>query len=173
MNNFAIEIWDDTSSRVTYYSVRKADSKNMEVDKFYDKFESDDENVEHLKIINTLLLEHIGENRGAEIELFNRQENSATALPPAGRIAHEVGFDSKDFPLRLYCLRLTENIVILFNGGLKTSQTAQGSPGVSMAMKEADSFARKILAEWNKTILLDDTGTRLVNDEGTEDLFIY
>lgn len=171
MNNFALEIWDDESSLVTFFTIRMEGAELTEMEKFLKKFENDQEHSDELNEIVTLLLDYMGEERGAIIELFNRQENTATALPPIGKIAHELGFGGGDFSLRLYCLRLTDEVVILFNGGVKTSQTAQDSPGVSMIMKEADKFAQIILREWQRTIFLDESGMRIVDSTGSTDIY--
>jgi DNA-binding protein len=49
-----------------------------------------------------------------------------------------------NFPLRLYCLRISENLVVLFNGAEKTAATAQGGR-TSMAFQEANIFAKRML----------------------------
>ena len=49
-----------------------------------------------------------------------------------------------DYPLRLYCLRISHDIVVLFNGDEKTSGPAQDGK-MSMAFYEAQQFAKRIL----------------------------
>lgn len=170
MNNFALEIWDDESSLVTFYTVRMEGATYSEMEKFIRKFENDTDNETYFDQVMSILLDYIGEHRGAVSEIFNRHENAASALPPYGRIAHELGYGGTDFPLRLYCLRLTDKIVVLFNGGLKTSNAAQDSKGVSLIMKEADKFAQIILKEWPKTIFPDYSERFIINDEDSYDI---
>ena len=38
MNNFALEIWDDESRYVTFYTVRRENETDSETDKFYTRF---------------------------------------------------------------------------------------------------------------------------------------
>lgn len=48
-----------------------------------------------------------------------------------------------NFPLRLFFLRILETLVVLFNGGEKTADTAPGGK-TSMAFHEANIFAKRI-----------------------------
>lgn len=65
-------------------------------------------------------------------------------MPPYPKIEVEEISILEEFPLRLYCLRLSSSCVILFNGGEKTSQKAQDGK-TSMTFHEANIFADKIL----------------------------
>jgi hypothetical protein len=86
----------------------------------------------------------IGDKMGA-LEDFFRFENSAHGLPPAGNFhVGEIALRFQSFPLRLYCLRISERLVILFNGGEKTSRTAQGGK-TSMHFHDANRFAKRIM----------------------------
>ena len=38
MSNFVLEIWDDETEKVTFYSVRLESNKNNETDNFFDKY---------------------------------------------------------------------------------------------------------------------------------------
>ncbi len=104
-----------------------------------------------------LIREVIGNNHGAQDAFFNRFENRITALPPKGHIKiSELELDYLGFPLRLYCLALNEETVILFNGGIKNAQTAQDSKDISMKFYEANEFAKRIIGAIN-------TGEIIVN----------
>lgn len=84
----------------------------------------------------------IGDEMGA-LEDFFRFENSAQALPPLGTYKVEnISVNYGNFPLRLYCLRISGSLLVLFNGGEKTSASAQ-SGNTSMAFHEANLFAKK------------------------------
>ncbi len=83
------------------------------------------------------MLEKIGTKYGAR-EIFFRPEKRAHALPSG-----KVNFININKDLRLYCLRINENSVVLFRGGYKDSQSAQESQ-ISYYFYEANKFAKKI-----------------------------
>ncbi|MCH8318555.1 MAG: hypothetical protein IIA88_08670 [Bacteroidetes bacterium] len=122
--------------KVTFYTLRYEDSELSETDKFIERFMNDENYKVDLDEI-FYNINDIGENRGAEQKYF-RHEGKAEALPPKG-------VQSK---LRLYCIWLTDSIVILANGGVKSSQTAQDSRDLSMKFH----FANKVANEVNKCI---------------------
>jgi hypothetical protein len=69
--------------------------------------------------------------------------------------------------LRLYCIRVSESIVILFNGGQKTAQTAQKSPDLITEFYDAQVFAKKIEYAISRGKILIATDNRtLVNQKG-------
>src|SRR5690606_11476552 len=79
------------------------------------------------------------------LEDFFRFENAAQALPPSGtHKVEDLYINFGNFPLRLYCLRISETLVVLFNCGKKTADTAQGGK-TSMSYLEANIFAKRIL----------------------------
>lgn len=91
----------------------------------------------------TFLSVTIGTKRGALNDFF-REEQQAQALPPPLRIEIEEVDFGREFPLRLYCLRLSHSCLVLFNGGEKTSDSAQdGDTNISFLL--ANDFAGKIL----------------------------
>ena len=133
MQTFALEIWDDETSLVTFYTVRKLgntpeqDAKQSETDKFFEYYENITKHDEALNRLADLLFEVI-----------------------------EIGLDYKHFPLRLFCLKLNEEIVVLFNGGEKTSQNTQNSNSLSLKFKEAQEFGKRIEAALiNKEIIIE------------------
>lgn len=76
----------------------------------------------------------------------------------------------RNFPLRLYCLRLSHSCVVLFNGGEKTSQTSQEGK-TSMAFYEANEFAERILKAFRENIIkLDDDQNSIVEYFGSGDI---
>jgi hypothetical protein len=71
----------------------------------------------------------------------------AFALPPRskGRLrALELQLDN---PFRLYCYPISEEILIVFNGGIKRDEysTHQDSPELSMKFQEAQGFCKRII----------------------------
>lgn len=151
MNRFALEIWDDETEKVTFYTVRWEDSGISETDKFFQKMNGIQEMKLPIQRLSKLVTEVIGNTYGAHEAFFNRFENKATALPPKGKIKiSELKLDYEAFPLRLYCLALTEELVILFNGGIKDARTSQESKdSISMKFYEANEFTTRIFEALN------------------------
>lgn len=144
MNTFVLEKFDDQGKQCAFYTVRWEDAELSETDKFFVKYESDSKFERNVQELATFISRKIGEEMGA-LEDFFRFENAAQALPPSG--TYKVGdlcINYGNFPLRLYCLRISESLVVLFNGGEKTSETAQGGK-TGMAFHEANLFAQRIL----------------------------
>jgi len=112
--------------------------KFVEPDKFFARFENEPEWEEDL---NNLVawIEDIGRKRGAREFLF-RFEESAQALPPREKFLAELPVRD----LRLYCVRLSDEIVILANGGAKTSQKVADSPDLLAKFRFANLAAKRI-----------------------------
>jgi len=118
---------------VTYYSILLDGDKESLFHQFVNKMLEKRLN-EDLAILKSFL-EKVGNKYGAKKQYF-RFENTADALPP--------NFVSTKHNLRLYCMRINENSVILFNGGMKTKSTSQESPEVSMHFHDANIYSQKI-----------------------------
>lgn len=102
--------------KVNYYTLRFKD-EDTEVDKFLDQFP---EGCEYDNDIDIIIkwIEQIGE-RGALERYFRpegKQKDQVFAIP------------IETASLRLYVIRLTEQIVILGNGGKKTTKTYNEDP---------------------------------------------
>lgn len=102
--------------KVSFYSFLINGEDGTETEKFILKFRDHDIYKRDFNIIMAAIKE-MGSRRGASIEYF-RGEKLGEALPPP----YEYGC------LRLYCGRFSRHIVILCNGGIKTSNSAQNSP---------------------------------------------
>lgn len=88
---------------------------------------------------------------GAVFDLF-RQERLCVALPPKGK------YLDKAIDLRLYCHWVSRNVVILFNGGVKTANKAQDCPNVSIHFYNAQSWTKQLME-----IGIETNGQRIVN----------
>lgn len=144
MNTFALEIFDDQGQVCTFYTVRWEGEELSETDKFFVKYENDCTFQRPLQELAKFISKKIGNEMGA-LAYFFRFENAAQALPPSGKHkVEDVYINYGNFPLRLYCLRISETLVVLFNGGEKTAGTAQGGK-TSMAFQEANLFAKRIM----------------------------
>jgi len=149
VNIFALEKFDDQGSRCTFYTVRWEEAVWSETDKYFDKYESDTDFERPIQELALFLTKKIGNDVGA-LEDFFRFEHTAQALPPSGK--HRMGeitINYGNFPLRLYCLRISDSLVVLFNGGEKTAENAQGGK-TSMVFHEANQFAKRILEALQK-----------------------
>lgn len=169
MKNFVLEIFDDDFVLVTYYTVRWDEAEENETNKFILRFAQSEEFRPFYQQIAALLAD-MGERKGAKKYYFSRHEDAASALPPKGTFeVNGIEIDFYENPLRLYCTRLNERMVVLFNGGLKTAQTAQASEDLTRKFREAQHFARTIWeAVQEKTILIDEANRRIKNFDGTE-----
>src|SRR6201996_1820729 len=116
------------------------------------------------------------QEHGAIDALFNRFENEVVGLPNRGKVTvGEIIFLFPNFPLRLYALRINDrsDLVVLFNGGVKSSQTNQGSRDLILKWREACQFARRIEeALRNSEIIIDKKRRRLCSDTGDEEIVL-
>ncbi|AEA45027.1 hypothetical protein [Fluviicola taffensis] len=148
MNSFAVEVWDDEGSKCTLYTVKQLDASYSETDKFFLKSRNNDTLKRNFQEIAKFLTTIIGEVDGA-LSIYFREERSANGIPPKGEIEKDtITFFHINYPLRLYCLRISNEIVVLFNGDEKTSDAAQDGK-TSMVFYEAQQFAVKILKAYN------------------------
>ncbi len=111
MSEVELVLVNDTD-KCTIYSIQFLAESESEYERFYSKFIEDAQlNQDLLRIVQ--LVDKIAEE--GELERFFRPEgkmrDSVVALPV---------LRSK---LRLYCLRLSDKILILGNGGIKNSRT--------------------------------------------------
>ena len=168
MNTFVIEEFE-RFKKVTFYTVRWDGAELSETDKFIAKYKSSTSNRSDLDEILTLIVE-IGEYRGASDVYFRRHAGKAKELPPL--TAFEIQYFHNN--LRLFCIKVTDNIVILFNGGRKTSQTTQDSPDLNMHFLEAQTFSTKILsALYDKDIIINHSTSSLSSGYGDDEIVIH
>ena len=173
MNSFTLQIWDDERKKCTFYTIIKEDASISEVEKFLAKFEKTAEDEHTLAKLLFFILKSIGDDHGATKKLFNRDENQVIGLPVRGKV-YENGeiFHFPQFPLRLYALRLNDEIVILFNGDRKNNATNQTSD-VHMSWVEACQFADRI-NEGIKSgeIVIDYFSRKLFDEFGNEEIYL-
>ncbi len=125
--------------KVNFYTFEFEDAEQTETDKFFNKFENVTAVSSDLNnIVAWLTL--IGEKYGAKLPFF-RQEAAAHALPPPmSKMIREVVVND----LRLYCVWISEEIVILANGGIKESQKVQDSIDLLPHFRFANAMAKQI-----------------------------
>ncbi len=152
-----------TFQKVNYYTFWVEDRDQSEADAFFSRFEDNQPLAQDLNLLVAWMGE-IGESRGAKARYF-RFENDANALPPPTRIMAELGDNYCN--LRLYCVRLSEQVVILANGGLKTGRTVQDSPDLLAKFRFANKMAHQLL-ELIRTGELQLIGKEIVNVQQIE-----
>lgn len=178
MNKFTLEIWYDEGILCTFYTVRWVsddEDATSETDRFFDTYAVAENPLEEKALqLFRLITESIGNRYGATNDFFDRIVNSAQELPPKPkRWVEEIKDLGINFPLRLFCYRVTENIVILFNGGIKESQATQESKNLSMKFYEAQTFVKKIEDAWQSEMIeISDDGRYLKNFNGTTDIIL-
>ncbi|MBW8687445.1 hypothetical protein [Chitinophaga rhizophila] len=99
-------------NRVTYYSLYIDGDELCEVEKFVTRFNKPDYATDYDNIMAAI--REMGMTRGADARYFPRERFPEALSPP---------YASGE--LRLYCSRITKEIVILGNGCMKTSLKAQ------------------------------------------------
>ncbi|MBC3789405.1 hypothetical protein [Spirosoma utsteinense] len=140
MNNFVTIRLFKMFERVAYYTLQVEGKEQSETDSFFTRFEQEEPLAPDLNLL-VAWIQEIGQRRGARARYF-RFENAASALPPPARIMAELGNDYCQF--RLYCIRLSDEVVILANGGRKVSQTVQKSPELMTHFRFANKIALQL-----------------------------
>ena len=129
--------------KVKYYSVQFEDEEYPEFLRFLAKLEDETEYEEDMSNFFEWL-EVVGDEEGAKDKFFRPEGylSDTSALPPGAGIMKAYGLPVND--VRLYCLKLNEQVVILFNGGIKTSKKSQDCPNVKPFFIQANLLSKKI-----------------------------
>jgi len=151
-------------TKVNYYSIQLEDRERCEYDRLLLKLMESEDSV-YIEIIEALL-ELFGD-RGVRKEYIRQEKNAGAFIPPANIVREFfddiIPNDYRD--LRVYLCWLNENNVVLFNGGIKTAQTAQACPNLSKAFHEATVFCAFIKVELNlRDIKLKDLWEELQHE---------
>ena len=124
-------------SNVSYYTVQVEGRFQSEFHDFQIRMQQNGKDKKQVAEINRFI-EIIGKKHGAQ-ERFFKREGFAERLPPATH--HFIDSDGEtDFGLRLYCVRISEEVVILLSGDRKTAQRIKDCPNC----KPHFDFANKI-----------------------------
>ncbi|MDO6431917.1 hypothetical protein Q4E93_15025 [Flavitalea sp. BT771] len=176
MNTFVLEIWDDEANKVTFYTVRKENARQNETDRFFNKYDAIAEFKRPVQELLSFVLDSVGEDHGAIDVLFNRFENEVVGLPNKGKVnVGGIVFLYPNFPLRLYALRINgrSDLVVLFNGGVKSAQTNQGSRDLNLKWIEACQFAKRIEeAIRDKEIIIDNRKRKIISPDGSDEIIL-
>ena len=140
MNTFVLEKLEEfVTEKVTYYSVRFVDNEVTEFEAFVLKHSQQVNIQDEWADLMLWMEERLGRRSGA-LKRFFRHEGKADALPPDAQYL-DINYDHS---IRLYCLRISDHVVVLFNGGIKTAQKAQDCPTVKPHFTNAQYFAAAI-----------------------------
>ena len=156
MNNFALEIWDDEAAKCTFYTVRWDGARENETDKFFNKYYSIAGTKQSTQELLSFVLDSIGQDQGKVT-------------------IGEIVFLYPNFPLRLYALRVNNrnDLVILFNGGIKSAQTNQNSKDLNLKWIEACRFAKRIEEAFrDKEIIIDSKKRKILSANGDDEILL-
>ncbi|MES2701180.1 MAG: hypothetical protein V4649_00990 [Bacteroidota bacterium] len=149
--------------KVTYYVLHVEGRGLHEFEDFQVRMNQIERYRTELQKMITLISE-IGENHGALVEFF-RNERAAEALPQPWYHYLDVNEGgAEEYGLRLYCLRLTPDVVLLLNGDMKIAHKADDCPNCGKHFKFANQVAKAInkdiedgtLSIYGKDIEMDD-----------------
>lgn len=175
MNTFVVEKWFDEGKYCSFYTVVQGENEFSETDRFFMRFEEpgDEYNREANELLR-LITQSIGNVYGAIDDFFDRTENKAQALPPKPKKrVPEIFQLGCNFPLRLFCYRISESIVILFNGGIKDQPTGQESEDLRFKFYEAQQFVTRISdAIHDGTMIVDNHNKRLTDFQGNSQIIL-
>lgn len=173
MNTFAtIKLLKPFSfNKVWYYTVQIEGNQVDEFRDFTGRFKDDPEYQDNYQHILSWI-KRIGEKIGAKQNYF-RHEGASEALPPSKKFQQKEALNYLENELdqyntlRLYCLRITDEVVILFNGGIKTTQSAQESPGLKKYFDQGNKLS-KIITQKIKDQEIEIEGKVIKNLESIE-----
>lgn len=143
---YSIELIEEYEN-VNFYSIHLQDEELTELEKFFEKFPTGCEHDAEVDVIVTWI-DKIAE-KGA-LERYFR---------PEGKYGDGVGVIPIDVgnKIRLYCLRLSDKILVFGNGGVKDAQRWQDSstlaPYVELSIKTSRFISSR---QKNGTLLLVD-----------------
>jgi hypothetical protein len=171
MNNFALKIWDDETAYVTFYTIHRENDEFSETDKFFLKFRNNLEYKDALQQLTSLLFNVMGEEHGANKNFFTRHENAATALPPVKARISSLELNYAGFPLRLYCYRINDHLVVLFNGDIKTTAAVQEDSRLALLFNQANHYVRQIDNAFREKIIMLETDRNIVDFQGNTAIY--
>lgn len=150
MNNFAEIVFIQRFEKVCYYSLSINDEE-MLFGQFLSKH-----TISNREKLNHILewIKIIGDKYGTKAHFFRNESETAdtSALPPIGRnrepVYVEITSDGDEQitanNLRLYCMRLNDYVVFLFNGDVKSTLKAQDCNNVKSHFQLANRLSALI-----------------------------
>jgi uncharacterized protein with ParB-like and HNH nuclease domain len=155
-------------NKVRFYTIRKEGCDKSEFKDFLDRMnelsKKDSRVKEDLEEIRSQI-KAIGKKFGAEPKRFKKEAAAFALALYYPKRKNKLGI----YGLRVYCLILSDEIVILMNGGDKTANKAKDCRNVSMHFHEANKFY-KIIADYINDNTITRYGRDLYNEQN-EPLF--
>lgn len=131
------KIWEISNETVEFYSAKLGENELFEFELFEEK--EFPKHSEELQVIYSVFNQI--RKRGAK-QFFFKNEGPANALPI---VTDEIKTANKvDFGLRLYCVRLSDNVVVLLNGDVKTVLNPRNCDNVKEHFNNAYKIAQKL-----------------------------
>lgn len=152
MNSFATIVKFKEYKKVTYYTVYCEEQDITEADDFFDRMILTPAIKPQLDCL-VRWIEEIGDRGALDPDLF-RPEGIFVALPP--KKAGLKGGTS----LRLYCYRVSPNVIILYSGDVKTQAKAQNCEYVGPKFADAKKWTKAL-----KKIGVATNGKEITNIE--------
>lgn len=156
-------------TKVRFYTIKIEGARKSEFKDFSDRMlklgKTDPRVLEDLNEIRSQI-KAIGNKFGVSINKF-KKEGSAFALALNYPLRER---NDGIYGLRVYCIIVSEQIVILMNGGDKTMLKAQDCKNVSMHFHNAKHFT-KVISDYIRSRTLNKYGRDLLNDD--EDQLYY
>lgn len=139
MNRFANIKETIRFNKVVYYTIVFEEEEEEEEESLLQKFSNRFSDIKYEDALNLIRswLSRLGEEIGAKPEYF-RHERGAHAFPPPAKYIN-VYCD-----LRLYCLRINDSAVVLFDGCEKTAGTAQECDNCRPVFTQANRITAQI-----------------------------
>lgn len=137
-----IEIKGLQLTKVNYYTIWIDGNDNAEFRDFAIRMNLSLKNRNEFQEL-IVFINKIGNEYGALKRHFHH-EAAADALSPPYLEHIDIESEKNDFGLRLYCMRITDSIVILFNGDRKTTKTAQDCSNCAKYFRLAQRLAKAI-----------------------------
>lgn len=171
MNNIATIKFIASYKKVVYYSVCFDEDEGVSLFELFIKKHT----IYNIEKLNHILswIKVIGEKIGAHEEYFRNEakDSDTSGLPPVGKDRNPTYIeDGENTPnnLRLYCFRLNNHVVFLYNGDIKTSAIAQDCDNVRPHFELANRLTRIIDDQLNAGIQWNADFTDIQFEEGFE-----
>ena len=158
-----LELLDDLNFvKVAFYTVKVHGKALTEFEDFCERMSASKKTKRQLGELNKQI-ENIGKLYGA-LDFQFKRENFAERLPaPTYHFFDSDG--EEDFGIRLYCIRLNDEAVILLNGDLKTAKKVKDCPNCKPHFDFANALSNTIYeARQNDDIEIDGRDIFLEDD---------
>lgn len=139
MNELDIELVEE-HDKVNIYTLRFKNEENTEFEKFILKFPEGCEHEEDIDVVISWV-DRIG-NNGALERYFRNEGKYGEGL---------IAIPIEQNGLRLYCMRLSDNIIIIGNGGIKNVRRWQDDPDLSLYMETLSKIGKLLKSRLKKS----------------------